>query len=55
MEIGRMLYDIAFLADGNRAAFFDARLENGVMETSPETVLADEGRRREVLGCSYKR
>ncbi|HUN83347.1 MAG TPA: type I-C CRISPR-associated protein Cas5c [Terracidiphilus sp.] len=55
MEIGRMLYDIAFLPDGNRAAFFEARLENGVMETRPETVLADEARRQEVLECSYRR
>jgi CRISPR-associated protein Cas5d len=55
MEIGRMLYDIAFLADGNRAAFFEARLVNGVMETAPEAVLADEDRRQEVLACSYRR
>jgi hypothetical protein len=55
MEIGRMLYDIAFLPEGNRAAFFEARLENGVMETRPEMVLADEGRRQEVLECSYRR
>ena len=55
MEIGRMLYDIAFLKDGNRAAFFEARLENGVMETQPETALADEARRQEVLTCSYRR
>jgi CRISPR-associated protein Cas5d len=55
MEIGRMLYDIAFLPEGNRAAFFEARLENGVMETAPEMVLADAGRRQEVLECSYRR
>jgi CRISPR-associated protein Cas5d len=55
MEIGRMLYDIAFLSGGNRAAFFEARLENGVMETRPETTLADEARRQEVLACSYRR
>ena len=55
MEIGRMLYDIAFLSEGNRAAFFEARLQNGVMETTPEMVLADEGRRQEVLECSYRR
>ena len=55
MEIGRMLYDIAFLPEGNRAAFFEARLEIGVMETRPESALADEGRRREVLECSYRR
>lgn len=55
MEIGRMLYDIAFLPEGNRAAFFEARLQNGVMETTPEIVLADEDRRQEVLECSYRR
>jgi CRISPR-associated protein Cas5d len=55
MEIGRMLYDIAFLANANRAAFFEARLENGVMETAPETVLVDADRRQEVLECSYRR
>ena len=55
MEIGRILYDIAFLADGNHAAFFEARLKNGVMETRPETALIDEGKRQEVLECSYRR
>lgn len=55
MEIGRMLYDIAFLPAGNRAAFFEARLENGVMETRPELVLTDEFRRKEVLQCSSRR
>jgi len=54
IEIGQMLYDIAFLADGNRAAFFAARLENGVMQTRPKAVLARE-RRQEVLQCSYRR
>lgn len=54
LEIGRMLYDIAFLPGGNRATFFDARLENGVMETRPEIVLSEEGRRQEVLSCSYR-
>lgn len=55
IEMGRMLYDIAFLTGGNRAVFFDARLENGVMETSPDVALADAGRRQEVLQCSYRR
>jgi len=54
MELGRMLYDIAFLPSGNRASFFEARLENGVMETRPELVLTDEFRRMEVLQCSSK-
>jgi CRISPR-associated protein Cas5d len=55
IEIGRMLYDISFLADGNRAAFFEARLENGAMDTRPESVLSDKCRRQEVLECSYRR
>jgi CRISPR-associated protein Cas5d len=55
LEIGRMLYDIAFLPEGNRAAFFDARLENGVMDTRPELVLREGARRQEVLSCSYRR
>ncbi len=55
MEIGRMLYDIAFLTDGNKAAFFEARLVNGVLETHPERALPEAERRREVLECSYKR
>lgn len=55
MELGRMLYDIAFLPTGNRAAFFNARLVEGVMETAPEIALETENRRREVLQCSYRR
>ena len=55
MDLGRMLYDIAFLTDGNRATFFNAKVENGMMDTRPEVVLKDEGRREEVLRCSYKR
>jgi CRISPR-associated protein Cas5d len=55
MEMGRMLYDIAFLPDGNRAAFFEARLKDGVMETRPEVVLDEEPRRQEVVQCSYRR
>lgn len=54
MEIGRMLYDVAFLPGGNRASFFQAAMENGVVETSPEIVLRDDARRKEVLACSYK-
>lgn len=55
IEIGRMLYDIAFLPAGNRAAFFEARLENGVLDTRPDIVLGAEARRKEVLACSYRR
>jgi CRISPR-associated protein Cas5d len=54
-DLGRMLYDVAFLPSGNRAAFFSAVLKDGVMDTRPELALPDEIRRREVLQCSYKR
>lgn len=54
MEIGRMLYDIAFLPTGNRATFFEARLDGGVMDTHPELVLTEGARREEVLQCSYR-
>ncbi len=54
-DLGRMLYDIVFRPDGNRPVFFSARLENGVMDTRPESVLADPAQRQEVLQCSYKR
>lgn len=54
-DLGRMLYDVAFLRDDNRAAFFSAVLKDGTMDTRPEVVLKDENRRKEVLQCSYKR
>jgi CRISPR-associated protein Cas5d len=54
-ELGRMLYDIAFRPNGNTPIFFSARLENGVMETTPEIVLTNRVQREEVLQCSYKR
>ncbi len=54
-DLGRMLYDIVFRPEGNRPIFFSARLENGVMDTRPETVLPEGAQREEVLKCSYKR
>jgi CRISPR-associated protein Cas5d len=54
-ELGRMLYDITFRPEGNQAVFFDARLQNGVMDTRPEAVLGREALRAEVLACSYRR
>jgi len=54
MEIGRMLYDIAFLPTGNQATFFEARLDGGVMDTRPDLVLTEDARREEVLQCSYR-
>lgn len=54
-DLGRMLYDIIFEADNNRAVFFDAKLVDGVMDTQPESVLTTDTRREEVLRCSYKR
>lgn len=53
MEMGRMLYDIAFLPSGNRATFFEAKLENGVMETRPDLVIPEESSRGDILRCSY--
>jgi CRISPR-associated protein Cas5d len=32
LDLGRMLYDIEFRADGNHPVFFPARLERGVLE-----------------------
>jgi CRISPR-associated protein Cas5d len=54
-DLGRMLYDITFRPEGNQAVFFNARLQNGVMDTRPEVVLRQEPFRTEVLACSYKR
>jgi CRISPR-associated protein Cas5d len=53
-DLGRMLYDIVFRPEGNRPVFFSARLENGRMDTRPESVVAPRDR-EEVLKCSYKR
>lgn len=53
-DLGRMLYDIVFRPDGNRAVFFDAKLLNGTMDTRPETVLQANPSREELLACSYK-
>lgn len=54
-DLGRMLYDIVFRPEGNRPIFFPARLEDGVMDTRPETVLTEAAQREELLQCSYKR
>ncbi len=54
-DLGLMLYDIVFRADGNRPVFFSARLENGIMNTRPEMVVGDPVQRQEVLQCSYRR
>jgi CRISPR-associated protein Cas5d len=53
-DVGRMLYDVAFSPSGNKAAFFEARVDNGVMDTRPEAVLPDVERRKDLLACSYK-
>ena len=54
-DLGLMLYDIVFRADGNSPVFFNARLENGILNTRPEAVLNDTAQRHEVLQCSYRR
>ncbi len=53
-DLGRMLYDIVFSPEGNHPIFFSARLENGILDTRPESVLTEMSR-KEVLTCSYKR
>jgi len=60
-DLGLMLYDVVFQKKkmkekegvDNQAVFFHARLEQGVMETSPDRVIVDPGQREEVLRCSY--
>jgi CRISPR-associated protein Cas5d len=53
--VGLMLYDIIYGGEsskrGNEAVFFDARIEHGVIDTNPETVLTDAGTRQRVLQC----
>jgi len=57
-DFGLMLYDVVFRKKkgkvDNQAVFFQARLEQGVLITSPDRVIADPGQREEVLRCSYK-
>lgn len=36
VELGRMLFDIDYNAAGNRARFFEARLEDGVLRVPPD-------------------
>lgn len=54
MDLGLMLYDIAFSLDAKRAAneavFFQARIDRGVILTDPGVVLPDDQRDR-VLSC----
>jgi len=55
-DLGLMLYDITFSSGNtdNRAVFFLARLDQGVLDTSPDRVIHDADQRREVLLCSCK-
>ena len=54
--LGQMLYDIVFGNRGthNRAIFFSARLEDGVLDTDPEHVIPSAKIREELLACSSK-
>lgn len=56
-ELGLMLYDIAFDIKGkkHKAVFFNATMNEGVVETRARDVLKDQDIRREVIMCSYKR
>lgn len=53
-DLGRMLYEIVFRPEGNRAVFFQAKVVDGVLDTRPESALAPETA-REVMQCSYRR
>ncbi len=53
-DLGRMLYEIVFRPQGNKAVFFNAKLVNGVLDTRPEIALPTEETREEVMKCSYK-
>jgi CRISPR-associated protein Cas5d len=55
LDLGRMLYDIVFRPDANRAIFFDAKVRDGVLDTRPEVAIPDPSIRQEVLACSSKR
>ena len=56
-DLGRMLYDIIFdrTYKNNRPVFFDARIENGVLETGVNSAISDETIRKEVLSCWFSR
>jgi CRISPR-associated protein Cas5d len=56
-NLGVMLYDIVFdrTYKDNRPVFFEARLDNGRLDTRPEMVLPDEATRKEVTACWFKR
>lgn len=57
LDLGRMLYDVVYSGDGtsNRAVFFQASIEDGIVDTRPETAIPDAKLRDEVLSCSSKR
>ena len=56
IPIGLMLYDIIFRKGGedNRAIFFEAALQNGVLDTDPGRAIPDESIRKELLACSSR-
>jgi CRISPR-associated protein Cas5d len=55
-DLGLMLYDIAFgpRYENNKPVFFAARLEEGVVLTSPENALPNAAQREEVLRCWFR-
>jgi len=55
IDMGRMVYDIIFRSDLNRAVFFEARVRNGSVDTRPESAIPDATLRQEVLACSSRR
>jgi CRISPR-associated protein Cas5d len=53
MPIGRMLYDIAFLPEANRAVFFEAKLVEGSLDTDPAQALSAGNSREHLLRRSH--
>lgn len=53
-DLGLMLYDIAFSEEEgqNKAIFFNARLDNGVLDTLPSRVIPKQ--QEEVMQCSSR-
>lgn len=54
-DLGRMLYDIAYLPGNRKPVFFDAArlFKDGVLIADPESAIPEPILREEVLRCSY--
>jgi CRISPR-associated protein Cas5d len=55
VDIGIMLYDILFREESNRAIFFRASIQDGVLDTHPQRAIPDIITREALLTCSFRR